>query len=96
IGAYYYLEVRKLLQERSDAEITREDYIELVRRIEREFLAGVQRNLRVRVLAEWTTGLKTIFKRNYSHTERLGELTSANCSRGSPMAGTMIRAGLTD
>ncbi|MDQ3135024.1 MAG: patatin-like phospholipase family protein, partial [Acidobacteriota bacterium] len=74
IGAHYYLEVRKLLEEKSDAEITREDYIEIVRRIEREFLAGVQRNLRVRVLAEWWTGVKTIFKRNYSHTERLGEL----------------------
>jgi predicted acylesterase/phospholipase RssA len=49
IGAYYYLEVRRLLESKADAEITREDYIEIVQRIEREFLAGVQRNLRNRV-----------------------------------------------
>ncbi|MGH9942401.1 MAG: TRAFs-binding domain-containing protein [Pyrinomonadaceae bacterium] len=74
IGAHYYLEVRKLLQEKADDEITREDYIAIVKRIEREFLEGVQRNLRVRVMAEVTTNLKTVFKKNYSHTERIGEL----------------------
>ncbi|CAN5376288.1 hypothetical protein BH18ACI2_BH18ACI2_26960 [soil metagenome] len=74
IGAHYYLEVRRLLQEKSDTEITREDYIAIVKRIEREFLEGVQRNLRVRAMAEVTTNLKTVFKKNYSHTERIGEL----------------------
>ena len=45
VGAHYYLEVRKLLQDKADGEITREDYIELVERVAREFLAGVQRQL---------------------------------------------------
>ena len=74
IGAHYYLEIRNLLQTKSDDEITRQDYIDLVRRIEEEFLAGVQRNIRTRVLAEWRTSLKMIFVPDYSRTTRAGEL----------------------
>lgn len=74
IGAHYYLELRHLLQTKTDDEITREDYIDIVRRVERDFLAGVQRNLRTRVLAEWTTNLKMIFLSGYTRTQRLGEL----------------------
>jgi predicted acylesterase/phospholipase RssA len=74
IGAYYYLEIRKLLQSKADADITRQDYIDLVKRIEKEFLAGVQRNIRTRVLAEWRSSLKMIFVPDYSRTTRAGEL----------------------
>jgi predicted acylesterase/phospholipase RssA len=74
IGAHYYLEVRQLLQTKSDAEITRQDYIDLVKRIERDFVVGVQRNIRTRVAAELTTNLKMLFSRTYSRTERAGEL----------------------
>src|SRR5262245_40537882 len=51
IGAHYYLEVRKLLSEKADQQITKEDYIEIIKRIESDFLAGVQTNIRTRVLA---------------------------------------------
>jgi predicted acylesterase/phospholipase RssA len=69
IGAYYYLEVRNLLQSKTDSEITREDYIEIVQRIEREFLSGVQRNLRNR------TGLSPfIFLPGQSRSEAIGRL----------------------
>jgi predicted acylesterase/phospholipase RssA len=74
IGAHYYLEVRRLLQTKPDQEITREDYIEIVRRIEKDFLDGVQQNVRTRVAAELTTNLKMIFLPNYSRTLRAGEL----------------------
>jgi predicted acylesterase/phospholipase RssA len=74
IGAYYYLEIRNLLQTKHDDEITRQDYIDLVKRIEKEFLAGVQRNIRTRVLSEWRTSLKMIFVPDYSRTTRAGEL----------------------
>jgi Patatin-like phospholipase len=74
IGAYYYLEVRKLLQSKHDDEIKRQDYIELVQRVEEQFLAGVQRNIRTRVLSEWRTSLKMIFVPDYSRTTRAGEL----------------------
>jgi predicted acylesterase/phospholipase RssA len=74
IGAHYYLEVRKLLHEKRDDEITREDYFDIVRRIERDFLAGVQRNIRTRAATEFLTNLKLVFWPNYSRTERVGEL----------------------
>jgi predicted acylesterase/phospholipase RssA len=74
IGAHYYLEVRKLLQTKTDEEITREDYIDIVQRIERDFLAGVQRNIRTRVIAEWWTNVKLFFLRTYTRTNRAGEL----------------------
>ena len=74
IGAHYYLEVRKLLEARPDTAINRQNYIEIVQRIEKDFLAGVQRNLRTRVTADILTNLKMIFLPNYSRTERVGEL----------------------
>jgi predicted acylesterase/phospholipase RssA len=74
IGAHYYLEVRRLLHTKADADITREDYIDIVRRVERDFLRGVQRNVRTRVAAEFLTNLKLIFARGYSRTLRAGEL----------------------
>jgi predicted acylesterase/phospholipase RssA len=74
VGAYYYLEIRRLLQSKRDDEITRQDYIDLVRRVQKDFLAGVQRNIRTRVLSEWRTSLKMIFVPDYSRTKRAGEL----------------------
>lgn len=74
IGAHYYLEVRHLLQTKRDEEITRQDYIDLVQRVARDFLAGVQRNIRTRIAAEWLTNLKMIFLPDYSRTLRAGEL----------------------
>lgn len=74
IGAQYYLEVRKLLQEKTDAEITAEDYIRIVQRLERDFLAGVQRNIRTRVAASFLANIRMLFDRTYSRTARAGEL----------------------
>ena len=74
IGAHYYLEVRKLLQTKADNEITREDYIEIVGRVQEDFLRGVQTNPRTRVAAEFLTNLKMMFTQSYSRTMRAGEL----------------------
>ncbi|HEV2666748.1 MAG TPA: tetratricopeptide repeat-containing protein, partial [Blastocatellia bacterium] len=74
IGAHYYLEVRKLMHEKADREITKEDYIEIVKRVEREFLAGVQTNIRTSVVANPVVNLRMVFSSNYSRTTRLGEL----------------------
>jgi predicted acylesterase/phospholipase RssA len=89
VGAYYYLEVRQLLQTKTDAEITRDDYMKIVQRIEGNFLKGVQRNIRTRVLAELSTNLKLAFSRNYSRTLRVGELYERELySRVEDFAGT--------
>jgi predicted acylesterase/phospholipase RssA len=74
IGAHYYLEVRKLLQSKVDDDITRQDYIDIVARVRKDFLAGVQQNVRVSVAAELTTNLKMIFWPRYTRTMRAGEL----------------------
>jgi predicted acylesterase/phospholipase RssA len=74
IGAHYYLEVRKLLQEKHDNEIKKEDYIEIVKRIEEDFVKGVQKNIRTRVALNPLKNLRMIFKPAYSRTVRVGEL----------------------
>jgi predicted acylesterase/phospholipase RssA len=74
VGAHYYLELRKLLSSKGDSEITREDYIEIVERLGRDLLAGIQRNIRVRVAAEWWTNIKMMLAPDYSRTLRAGEL----------------------
>jgi predicted acylesterase/phospholipase RssA len=74
IGAHYYLEVRKLLQEKSSEEITREHYLEIVKRIEREFLEGVKSNIRTRIASNPLVNLKMFWNHAYSRTERAGEL----------------------
>lgn len=67
--------MRKLLQEKKDSQITRDDYIAIVQRIQEDFLAGVQRNMRMRMLADFGANLKMVFFPNsYSRTQRVGEL----------------------
>jgi tetratricopeptide (TPR) repeat protein len=78
LGAHYYLEVRNLLRKKKDVEITREDYVEIVRRMIGQFLEGVQRNLRTRVLTNLLANLKMVFFKSYSRSHRLGELYEAN------------------
>lgn len=74
VGAQYYLELRRLLQTKPDAEITRDDYLELVQRLIQHMMATVQKNPRVRALANLETNLRMIFSRAYSRSTRMGEL----------------------
>jgi predicted acylesterase/phospholipase RssA len=74
VGVHYYLELKQLLESSPESEITRDDYVQLVRRVAENFLLGVQRNVRMRVLAELSTNLKMVLFPNYSRTMRAGEL----------------------
>lgn len=78
IGAHHYLKVRELFKRKGDGEIGREDYVLMVQEICREFLSGVQTNIRTRVAAEFLTNLKMIFKSNFSRTMRAGDLYEEN------------------
>jgi len=69
IGAFYYLELKKQLEEKSDV-----DYVAIVKSVETKFLEGVQKNLRMRVVSNLWCNLRMIFDQNYSRTNRLGEL----------------------
>ena len=74
VGAHYYLEIKRLLEETPEGKLTPEDYRELVKRVERDFLAGVQTNIRCRVLADVWCNLRMFFQPSYTTTRRLGEL----------------------
>jgi predicted acylesterase/phospholipase RssA len=77
LGAYYYLEVKRLLESKKDADITRQDYVDLVQRLESEFLAGVQTNIRCRAFGSVVANLRTFFQPGYTTTRRLGDLYEA-------------------
>jgi predicted acylesterase/phospholipase RssA len=74
VGAHYYLEVQRLLEGKSDKDIRREDYIRLVRRVQRTFFRGIRKNLRTRALRDLQAVLRMIFSKSYSRSHRLGEL----------------------
>jgi len=75
IGAHYYLELRRLLQTTSDAQVTRQQYVELVSRVADDFLTGVQKNVRVSVAASLEANWRMLLSPNkYSRTRRIGEL----------------------
>ncbi len=74
IGAQYYLELRRLLRDTPECSIKREHYIEIVRRLQTNFLAGVQKNIRTRVLANPWANIRMLLFPNASRTERVAEL----------------------
>jgi predicted acylesterase/phospholipase RssA len=77
VGAHYYLEVQRLLETKEDGAITREDYIDVVQRLERDFLSGVQTNIRSRTFGGIWSNLRAFLQPGYTTTRRLGELYEA-------------------
>jgi predicted acylesterase/phospholipase RssA len=73
LGAFYYLELRKVLRDKPDQEIEREDYLAIVKRIEENFLRGVQKNIRMRLFLGFKTNGRVLTSRRSSMTERLAE-----------------------
>ncbi len=74
VGAHYYLELQKLLQTKPDKAIDRDDYIGIVKDLQKDFLDGVQKNLRTRAFADFANNLKMAFLGKYNLSHRLGEL----------------------
>lgn len=74
VGAYYYLKVRHLLQTKIDNDITRQDYIDIVREMIDEFVSGVQKNVRTRVAVNPLKNFRMFWSQNYSRTVRAAEL----------------------
>ena len=74
LGAYYYLEVQRLLETKADSQISQQDYIDIVSRLEVHFLKGVQRNIRTRVFANPLKNLRMAISPGYTRTHRAGEL----------------------
>ena len=73
IGALHYLHVKRLLESKSDQEITDCDYQDIVFAIENDFLKAVQKNLRMRTFVNPLKNLKMCLPQ-YSRSDRIGEL----------------------
>jgi NTE family protein len=77
IAAYYYLKVKALLENgpRDNGKIApdRADYIRMVEEIETDFLAAVQKNMRMRMVIDPGKTARMLGE-DYSNTERLAEL----------------------
>ncbi len=74
IGTYYYLHLKALLESKTDAEISNQDYINMVKEIERDFLKAVQCNLRMKIFTNLFDNLRMVFSKTYSRSYRLGTL----------------------
>lgn len=78
IGVLYYLKLQKLLEEKFDKEITKENYIELVNDLINEFYNIVQTGIRNSVITEkiFSNTLLKIMNPfcSYSRSNKLGEL----------------------
>jgi predicted acylesterase/phospholipase RssA len=74
VGAHFYLEVQRLLETKSDGEVSRSDYVEVVERVLRDFVAGVQSNIRSRVFASVWANLRALLQPGYTTTRHLGAL----------------------
>lgn len=74
VGALYYLKLRQLLRGTPDQEITRKDYIKIVKEIQQEFFAGVETNIRTSMFANFADNLRMLLPGKYGLSHRLGEL----------------------
>ncbi len=73
VGAYYYLKLRRLLATKTDAEVTAADYVCLVAELAEEFLDGVRRDLRGKLVTNLGDDLRMLTP-GYSRTDRVAEL----------------------
>ncbi|MFQ5824809.1 MAG: patatin-like phospholipase family protein [bacterium] len=74
-GALYYLHIKNLLEEKRDEEIIKEDYIDSLKKIEVNFLKGVQKNIRMRTFGNILSNFR-MFSESYSRSDRIGQLYS--------------------
>lgn len=77
LGAQYYLEVQRLLESR-DEQPSRQDYIDMVDKLQNDFLRGVESNIRMRAFGDFGDNIRMLFTKSYSRSHKLGELYEAN------------------
>jgi predicted acylesterase/phospholipase RssA len=74
VGAFYYLHLRKKLQEKFDEQLSRSDYVEIVDQVQKQFLKGVQRNINLRMLMEFKSNFSVLKPPGASMTDRLARI----------------------
>jgi len=88
IGAYYYLELRSRMLELTDLEMTQDEYIAIVKRVEKRFLEGVQTNLRSSIATDLWSDFRMIFDPRYSRSTRIGDLYQSRLFDKVPLPST--------
>ena len=73
LGAQYYLEVQNLLQDPTK-KLTRDDYLDVVVKLQKDFLQGVQTNIRMGAFNNFIDNVRMLFSTSYSRSHKLGEL----------------------
>jgi predicted acylesterase/phospholipase RssA len=84
VGAHYYLELQQLLESKPDSQIDASDYVDIVKRLQQDFLRGAQRNLRMRALADLGANLQMVRDPNDTRSHRMGELYEQELYRSVP------------
>lgn len=76
VGAFYYLKVKQLLEGRRLDGLTPspQAYVTIVQEMEREFVTGVQNNLRTRALLDPLKNARMMLSDDYSRSDRMAEL----------------------
>jgi predicted acylesterase/phospholipase RssA len=74
VGTCYYLALKDALMINTDANMKQAVYVEIVNKLEKHFLLGVQQNLRMRIFTNWWSNLKMLLLPRYTRTLKLGEL----------------------
>jgi predicted acylesterase/phospholipase RssA len=74
IGAHYYLELRKRLKAQPDATLTRQVYLEIVEQVEKDFVRGVQTDIRNSVFKDPRALARMLVVPRFNRTTRIGEL----------------------
>jgi NTE family protein len=73
LGALYYVHLKRLLETKADADVGDDDYVRVLERIERDFLAAVQTNIRMRTFVNPLKNIRMTWP-DYSRSDRIGEL----------------------
>jgi predicted acylesterase/phospholipase RssA len=72
-GAAYYLHLKKLLETKADNEIHQQDYINIVKQLEKDFLTQMEKNYSISALSNLSDNFK-MFRKNYSISDKLSQL----------------------
>ena len=73
IGVAYYMKLKALLENYKDSEIKDQQYVNLVKELEDQFLFAVQKNLRMRTFANPFKNMRMAMP-NYSRSDAIGEI----------------------
>ncbi|HEV3376730.1 MAG TPA: patatin-like phospholipase family protein [Thermoleophilaceae bacterium] len=74
LGAHYYLALQEVLEQKSDRDVTREDYLRIVESLVDDFTDRVTANIRLRAFANAWCNLRSIFDPGYTRTSKAGDL----------------------